>query len=96
MALLERSARELYREWFVRLRFPGYAETKIVDGVPNGWTRKTAIEVANVMSGGTPKTAEPKNWGGGIPFFTPKDATDHVYAYETERTLDGGRPQKLQ
>ena len=87
MALLERSARELYREWFVRLRFPGYEETKTVDGVPKGWTRKTAIEVANVMSGGTPKTAEPNNWGGCIPFFTPKDATDHVYAYETERTL---------
>ena len=87
IALLERAARELYREWFVRLRFPGHEHTKIVDGVPEGWTKKTAIEVANVMSGGTPKTADPNNWGGGIPFFTPKDATGHVYAYETERTL---------
>lgn len=37
MALLERSARELYREWFVRLRFPGWENTRVVDGVPEGW-----------------------------------------------------------
>ncbi|MEN9492226.1 MAG: hypothetical protein RJA63_2675 [Pseudomonadota bacterium] len=37
MALLEESARLLYREWFVRLRFPGYEHTRIVEGVPEGW-----------------------------------------------------------
>ena len=41
MALLEDSARLLYREWFMRLRFPGYEHTPIVDGVPQGWERKT-------------------------------------------------------
>ena len=41
MALLEESARLLYREWFVRLRFPGYEHTTIVDGVPQGWELKT-------------------------------------------------------
>lgn len=41
MELLEESARLLYREWFVRLRFPGYEHTRIVDGVPEGWKRKT-------------------------------------------------------
>jgi type I restriction enzyme S subunit len=41
MALFEESARLLYREWFVRLRFPGYEHTPIVDGVPQGWERKT-------------------------------------------------------
>lgn len=41
MVLLEESARLLYREWFVRLRFPGYEHTPIVDGVPQGWERKT-------------------------------------------------------
>ena len=87
IALLEQAARELYREWFVRLRFPGHEHTKFVDGVPEGWERRTAIEVANVMSGGTPKTADSSYWGGDIPFFTPKDATAHVYAYETEKAL---------
>jgi type I restriction enzyme S subunit len=40
MALLEDSARQLYREWFVRLRFPGHEHTPIVEGVPQGWERK--------------------------------------------------------
>ena len=39
MALLEESARLLYREWFVRLRFPGHESTRIVNGVPEGWER---------------------------------------------------------
>ena len=48
MALLEDSARQLYREWFVRLRFPGHEHTPIVDGVPLGWVRKTLSEVSNI------------------------------------------------
>jgi type I restriction enzyme S subunit len=40
MALLEESARILYQEWFVRLRFPGHEHTRIVDGLPEGWERK--------------------------------------------------------
>lgn len=34
---LEEMAEEIYKEWFVRLRFPGYENTKIVDGLPEGW-----------------------------------------------------------
>ena len=37
MALLEEAARQLYREWFVRLRFPGHEHIKIIDGLPDGW-----------------------------------------------------------
>lgn len=39
MALLEESARLLYREWFVRLRFPEHEHTRVCDGVPEGWRR---------------------------------------------------------
>jgi type I restriction enzyme S subunit len=39
MALLEQAARELYREWFVRLRFPGHEHTRITNLVPEGWSR---------------------------------------------------------
>lgn len=35
--LLEDSARLLYQEWFVHLRFPGFEEEEVVDGVPEGW-----------------------------------------------------------
>jgi type I restriction enzyme S subunit len=41
MMLMEDAARQLYREWFVRLRFPGHEHTLITNGVPEGWERKT-------------------------------------------------------
>lgn len=40
MELLEESARLLYREWFVRLRFPGHEHTPITNGLPQGWEKK--------------------------------------------------------
>lgn len=39
--LLEESARQLYKEWFVRFRFPGHEHAKIIDGVPEGWEKLT-------------------------------------------------------
>ncbi len=51
MALLEESARLLYREWFVRLRFPGYEHTGIQDGVPKGWRRESLSSLINVVHG---------------------------------------------
>jgi type I restriction enzyme S subunit len=48
MALLEESARLLYREWFVRLRFPGYEHTRIADGVPEGWERVPTPEAIEI------------------------------------------------
>ncbi len=37
--LLEESTQRLYKEWFVDLRFPGHENTKIVDGIPEGWEK---------------------------------------------------------
>ncbi|MDP2785747.1 MAG: restriction endonuclease subunit S [Sulfurimicrobium sp.] len=51
MALLEESARLLYSEWFVRLRFPGYEHTRITDGAPEGWERKTLGECITLNYG---------------------------------------------
>ena len=87
MALLEESARLLYREWFVRLRFPGYEHTRIIDGVPEGWGRVTAFEAMQIMSGGTPKTTTPDFWDGEIPFYTPKDSVEACYVLDTEKHL---------
>lgn len=43
--LLEEAAQRLYKEWFVDLRFPGHESVKIVDGVPEGWSRTRLDEV---------------------------------------------------
>jgi type I restriction enzyme, S subunit len=51
MVLLEDAARQLYREWFVRLRFPGYEHTRIIKGVPEGWrTEKLGNLLAKIES----------------------------------------------
>jgi len=51
MALLEEAARQIYKEWFVRLRFPGREHTRINDGVPEGWEKKTLGEYAPLNYG---------------------------------------------
>jgi type I restriction enzyme S subunit len=89
--LLEEAARLLYREWFLHFRFPGHEHVNIADGVPAGWQRKTLFDCVDILSGGTPKTTEARYWDGEIPFFTPKDAGDGPYTYDTEKmvTEDG-------
>lgn len=49
--LLEEAAQRLYKEWFVDLRFPGYENTKIVDGVPEGWSRTNINEILTFHRG---------------------------------------------
>ena len=51
--LLEEAAQRLYKEWFVDLRFPGYENTPIVDGVPEGWKRKKLGELSEFKRGKT-------------------------------------------
>jgi type I restriction enzyme S subunit len=48
IALLENGAKEIFREWFVRLRFPGHEKVKVVKGVPTGWRFAELKELAAV------------------------------------------------
>ncbi len=51
--LLEEAAQRLYKEWFVDLHFPGHENTKIVDGVPEGWEPSTLRQLAEFKRGKT-------------------------------------------
>ncbi|MGE0133466.1 MAG: restriction endonuclease subunit S [Blastocatellales bacterium] len=51
IALLERMAEEIYREWFVRMRFPGHEQVKFEKGVPEGWEIKRLGEVIELCYG---------------------------------------------
>lgn len=66
--LLEESARSLYKEWFVHLRFPGHEHTIIVDGVPEGWAKKPLIDVADLVMGQSPASEHYNTDGNGLPF----------------------------
>ena len=66
--LLEESARLLYREWFVHLRFPGHEHAKIIDGVPEGWEKKRLIDIVELIMGQSPKSKFYNDKGEGLPF----------------------------
>jgi type I restriction enzyme S subunit len=67
IALLEKAARMLYREWFVHFRFPGHEHVKIVDGLPEGWGRRALGEIAEVRLG--KMLDEKKNRGDLRPYL---------------------------
>lgn len=50
--LLEEAAHRLYKEWFVDLRFQGYEDTPVVDGVPEGWKKVPISELISYEIGG--------------------------------------------
>lgn len=66
--LLEEAAQRLYKEWFIDLHFPGHENTKIVDGVPEGWEKKKVGDIAPIITG--KKDANFGTPDGEYPFFT--------------------------
>ena len=74
--LLEEAAQRLYKEWFVDLRFPGHENTKIVDGVPEGWKIASIADICDTVGGGTPSTKIQSYYEkGDILWVTPTDIT---------------------
>ena len=84
IALLEAAARVLYREWFVYFRFPGHEYVKIVDGIPEGWARRTLVELAEVVMGQSPKSQFYNEAGDGLPFH--QGVTDYGFRFVSHRT----------
>ena len=63
--LLEEAAQRLYKEWFVDLRFQGYENVTIVDGVPDGWKKGILGDIAVFKRGKTITKAQVNE--GNIP-----------------------------
>ena len=68
--LLEQMAENLYKEWFVRFRFPGYENTKFVDDIPSDWQILRMSDFCYVTDG-THDTPKPVN-DDGVPLVTGK------------------------
>ena len=66
--LLEEAMQRLYKEWFVDLRFPGYENAEIVDGVPKGWKLVGLNKLAPILTG--KKDANYGTKDGKYLFFT--------------------------
>lgn len=65
--LLEQMAENLYKEWFVRFRFPGYETAEFEGGVPKGWRIEKLGNVANIRTGKCNR--EDAEEGGIFPLF---------------------------
>jgi type I restriction enzyme S subunit len=51
IALLEETMSQLYREWFVRLRFPGHEHNRNNAGIPTGWEQKNLGQMLTLKRG---------------------------------------------
>jgi len=80
--LLEEMAEEIYKEWFVRLRFPGYENTKVVDGLPKGWEKKSINSIVDIISGYAFKT-EAFDSEGIYKLVTIKNVQDGFFVTQT-------------
>lgn len=91
--LLEEAAQRLYKEWFVDLRFPGHENTKIVDGVPEGWSKSTVFEVSAILRRGiSPKYNE--NARGIV--INQKCIRQTIVSYDEARTQEKKYPAELE
>jgi type I restriction enzyme S subunit len=78
--ILEEIAQALYREWFVKFRFPGHEKVQMVDSplgkIPEGWEVKTVGDTFGILGGGTPSKKIEEYWAeGDIMWYVPSDLT---------------------
>lgn len=74
--LLEEAAQRLYKEWFIDLHFPGHENTKIIDGVPEGWEKKSVKTIVELQS--------------GYAFKSSDFASDGIYKIVTIKNVKDG------
>ena len=91
IALLEQMAEQIYKEWFVRMRFPGYQNMEFEKGVPKGWDWKKVEEVFKTSSGGTPsRQKEQEYYGGNIDWIKTGELKDNFIFDSEEKITDSG------
>lgn len=91
IALLEESARLLYREWFVNLRFPGGVSITVKDGVPEGWTRSTLGSICDQIR----EPADPAQVALDTPYLSMEHMTPKSIALGTWETAGKVTSSKL-
>lgn len=87
--LLGEAAQRLYKEWFIDLHFPGHENTKIVDGVPEGWEKKRLIDLVDVQYGYAFDGKLFNSSGEGMPILRIRNIPDGITSdYTTEEAQD--------
>lgn len=89
--LLEQMAENLYKEWFVRFRFPGYETAEFEGGVPKGWKRVSLREYANVIMGQSPESCFYNTEKLGLPFHQGCGSYSEFYLRDDIYSTEGKR-----
>jgi len=79
IALLDKLAEEIYREWFVRFRFPGHEKARFIKGMPSGWPVKKLGELVRTQYG---YTASAETNGEGPKFLRITDIVPNAINWE--------------
>ena len=91
IAIMEDIAQELYKEWFVRFRFPEYKNTKFENGIPLGWKRLHFSDIAEIGRGSSPRPISDQRYfeNGSIPWIKIADATSSkIYIHTTKEHVN--------
>lgn len=90
--LLEEAAQRLYKEWFVDLHFPGHENTKIVDGVPEGWSKEEIGKIIKKVHRTKQIVASEYKDEGSIPIVDQSREFVAGYTNDLEARVDFGIP----
>ena len=86
---LEQIAENLYKEWFVRFRFPGHEKADFENGIPKGWRRGRISEFYTTSSGGTPSRELDEYYvDGTIPWIKTGELQDCLLIDTEERITE--------
>ena len=90
--ILEVMAQNLYREWFVKFRFPGHEYACFVDSplgqIPEGWQVKTVGNTFTILGGGTPSKEVPEYWSEGmVNWYSPSNLTSETTMFMDESDI---------
>lgn len=86
IALLESMAEEIYREWFVRMRFPGWRRANYKQTLPEDWAVVPMESLFKTVSGGTPSRSSSDNFGGEVAWVKTGELKS-MFVNSTEETL---------
>ena len=94
--LLEESARLLYKEWFVHLRFPGHEHVQVINGVPEGWKKPPLSDLTTkIGSGATPKGGAAAYKTEGITLIRSLNVYDYRFEDAKLAHIDDAQADRL-
>lgn len=88
--LLEQMAENLYKEWFVRFRFPGHEKAEFENGLPKGWKIEKYDKVSTISAGGD----KPEFFSQfpteecNVPIYSNGIVDDGLYGYTNKARIN--------